>query len=115
MSIKTVHKSITRSGLVILAFVYLLLGATMFNRIEMKNNTELEKRVRLQCKQMQLKFNFSIRSLKDTERAINGLSELNNESWNYASALYFTVAVVTTIGYGNLTPLTKSGKTLCML
>ncbi|KAK3775800.1 hypothetical protein RRG08_047988 [Elysia crispata] len=37
-----------------------------------------------------------------------------DQSWSYATALLFCVAVVTTIGYGDIVPTTPEGKVACM-
>lgn len=38
-----------------------------------------------------------------------------NYNWRFSSSLLFVTSLVTTIGYGNLTPLTTVGKTVCIL
>lgn len=34
----------------------------------------------------------------------------DEENWSFGQSVLFTVTVVTTIGYGHVTPLTKNGK-----
>lgn len=38
----------------------------------------------------------------------------NVEGWNYFNSIYFVVVTITTIGYGDLVPVTIAGKSLTM-
>nr|XP_022905867.1 potassium channel subfamily K member 1-like isoform X1 [Onthophagus taurus] len=38
----------------------------------------------------------------------------NQPNWSFAQSLFFSTTVVTTIGYGHVTPLSRSGKIFCI-
>lgn len=44
-----------------------------------------------------------------------GMVEDSGGSWDFTSSLLFVASIVTTIGYGHVTPLTHAGKVACML
>ncbi|XP_064642148.1 potassium channel subfamily K member 18-like isoform X2 [Lineus longissimus] len=43
-----------------------------------------------------------------------GVTNPNNTKWSFKAALFFTATVVSTVGYGHITPVTKSGRIFCM-
>ncbi|CAJ0580958.1 unnamed protein product, partial [Mesorhabditis spiculigera] len=48
----------------------------------------------------------------ETDEAVYGEEE---HSWTYTTALFFTATLLTTIGYGNLVPVTLWGRMFCVL
>ncbi|XP_046985563.1 potassium channel subfamily K member 1-like [Schistocerca americana] len=58
--------------------------------------------------------------IEEVVRASNrGVSAAKNASgepnWSFGQSLFFSSTVVTTIGYGHVTPLSKGGKVFCMI
>ncbi|XP_003373267.1 putative fibronectin type III domain protein [Trichinella spiralis] len=51
--------------------------------------------------------------LQPNEISLNELIHPGQE-WNFAAALFFVLTTLTTIGYGDVTPLTKEGRIFCI-
>uniref|UniRef100_A0A1A9WNG5 Potassium channel domain-containing protein n=1 Tax=Glossina brevipalpis TaxID=37001 RepID=A0A1A9WNG5_9MUSC len=106
-------------------FAYLIMGAVTIHIIEVP--TEKNKRREI----YELRDNFLEmypqildNDLEDFLAAVIqannvGISPLRNASkdlnWNFGQAILFTTSVVTTIGYGRVTPLSDSGKMFCII
>lgn len=71
--------------------------------------------------------NYSCIIESDLERLIAKVVEANNRgvsasknissepNWSFGQSFFFAATVVTTIGYGHVTPLSEAGKTFCVL
>ncbi|KAM3956442.1 potassium channel subfamily K member 1 [Aphomia sociella] len=106
-------------------FVYLVSGAFVFSALE----APLENQIRLDV--IRAKQDFMVKHpgvtdddletlLDEVVRASNrGVSASRNSSggpnWSFGQSLFFSSTVVTTIGYGHVTPLSKPGKLFCMV
>lgn len=40
---------------------------------------------------------------------------MNSDLWNYKNAFFFAATIVTTVGYGNVYPITIAGKVFTVL
>ncbi|XP_023945062.2 potassium channel subfamily K member 1 isoform X2 [Bicyclus anynana] len=105
--------------------LYLTMGATVFQTLEGREERATEERL------ARLKTDFLIDHpcladddletlLDEVVRASNrGVSASRNVSggpnWSFGQSLFFSSTVVTTIGYGHVTPLSKPGKLFCMV
>ncbi|XP_063908949.1 potassium channel subfamily K member 1-like isoform X2 [Zophobas morio] len=105
--------------------IFLVLGATVFSAIE--SPEELQKVQDLR----KLRADFLKNHPSVTDQALEeliseivkasnrGVSAARNASgepnWSFGQSLFFSSTVVTTIGYGHVTPLSRSGKIFCML
>ncbi|XP_059057395.1 potassium channel subfamily K member 1-like [Achroia grisella] len=110
---------------IIFYFAYLVSGAFVFSALE----APLENQIRLEV--IRAKQDFMVKHpdvtdddletlLEEVVRASNrGVSASRNSSggpnWSFGQSLFFSSTVVTTIGYGHVTPLSKPGKMFCMI
>ncbi|XP_065225012.1 potassium channel subfamily K member 1-like isoform X1 [Planococcus citri] len=110
--------------------MYLITGALMFAALE----SPMERKAQYKAKEKLTQFLMehsciSKKELNDLltvalEANNNGVSFEGNDSyaypssesnWSFSQALFFTVTILTTIGYGRITPRTTAGKIFCIL
>ncbi|XP_061113112.1 potassium channel subfamily K member 16-like [Conger conger] len=110
--------------LVLLHFLYLLLGATVFQLLE--RDAESSNRNQFQVEKLHFLMNYSCLDKEALEQFVqvildaweNGVNPSGNSTnpsnWDFSSSFFFAGTVVTTIGYGNLSPSTSSGQVFCV-
>uniref|UniRef100_A0A3P9ISX1 Potassium channel subfamily K member 4 n=1 Tax=Oryzias latipes TaxID=8090 RepID=A0A3P9ISX1_ORYLA len=107
--------------------LYLVLGAVVFRTLEIPNERKIQEESEKQLSRVREHFlgNFSCvepESLMDflqkVEEVIEGLGSSSNETsftkWDLASAFFFSGTIITTIGFGNISPQTDGGKLFCI-
>ncbi|KAG5857970.1 hypothetical protein ANANG_G00025110 [Anguilla anguilla] len=117
--------NVSWTGLLLLAhFLYLLLGATIFQMLE--REAESNNRNHFQLEKLHFLMNYScldgaalekfVQVILDAwEKGVNPSGNSTNPSnWDFSSSFFFAGTVVTTIGYGNLSPSTTSGQVFCV-
>ncbi|XP_070579152.1 potassium channel subfamily K member 4-like [Ptychodera flava] len=121
-------------------FIYLFLGAAVFQALESTNGSssaqsdvgrlggdQLDQLSRVNFSQLKKQWdNYTCldddaidRLIIDVLTAVNVSAsprsdETSPPDWDYDSAFFFALTVVTTIGYGNITPSTRAGRTFCV-
>ncbi|XP_056151601.1 potassium channel subfamily K member 16-like [Lampris incognitus] len=105
-------------------FTYLLAGATVFQILEReaesnnRNHFQLEKLLFLAnytCLDGPALEKFVQVILDAWEKGVNPSGNSTNPSnWDFSSSFFFAGTVVTTIGYGNLSPSTVCGQVFCV-
>uniref|UniRef100_H2ZBT0 Potassium channel domain-containing protein n=1 Tax=Ciona savignyi TaxID=51511 RepID=H2ZBT0_CIOSA len=118
----------TLGCLIVAYFIYLLLGAAVFSAIE--GPIELQN-----CRESQRILDEAIKNLRNgnlTENRLRYLVETmalfyengiplsqniscENRNWNFQSAFFFAGTIVTTIGYGHITPSTRGSRAFCII
>ncbi|XP_041979910.1 potassium channel subfamily K member 1-like isoform X1 [Aricia agestis] len=110
---------------IVFYFSYLISGALVFSALE----TPLENQIYLEVIRAKQDFLAKHPTVLDEEletlleqvvRASGqGVSSSKNvtggPNWSFGQSLFFSSTVVTTIGYGHVTPLTRTGKLFCMV
>lgn len=101
---------------IVATFTYLLIGATIFDALE--SNQENEKLKELNKEEFKLKQEFNISDnefIQLQDILIEYHSYKGLPQWKFIGSFYFSLTVITTIGYGHSTPQTIQGKLFCML
>ncbi|KAK5650321.1 hypothetical protein RI129_001350 [Pyrocoelia pectoralis] len=105
--------------------VFLISGAAIFSILE----SPVEEQFRDRMRMVRQKFLETHPSVSDDElesliteivlASNRGVSAIKNASgtpnWSFGQSLFFSSTVITTIGYGHVTPLSRSGKIFCVL
>ncbi|XP_044737894.1 potassium channel subfamily K member 1-like [Chrysoperla carnea] len=110
---------------VVFYLLYLTAGALIFSTIETPPENQLRNDLRV------MKMNFLTQHPCVSDEALEklitevvaasnrGVSAANNVSgspnWSFGQSLFFSSTVITTIGYGHVTPLSQEGKIFCMI
>jgi len=107
--------------------LYLVIGASIFSAIEGPQEKTLVKALReqrddfLKAHQMCLKEadleEFIVKIVQATNRGISAVRNVtsSNPNWSFGQSLFFAGTVITTIGYGRVTPLSEAGKAFCVM
>lgn len=120
------EKSTVRLLMFIVAYmIYLCIGSLIFATIEAPvEEQEIADLKRLrsefldnnQCVDDRELEDYVVRLIKATRHGIRPVENVTTfPNWNFASAFLFSGTLVTTIGYGDIAPLTNSGKVFAIV
>lgn len=113
------EKGRTLLYLFLLWLIYLIVGVFIFRAVEHDGDKEPDKSEEAQLEKVKgnimAKYNISESEFNDIVQQIQTASSSNaGPEWNYHEAVSFVIQLVTTIGYGNITPVTTGGRVLCI-
>ncbi|KAK9871370.1 hypothetical protein WA026_011627 [Henosepilachna vigintioctopunctata] len=104
---------------------FLALGAWIFSSIETPEEVQKVKELRnLRASFMKNHECVEDQALEDlikevvaaSNRGVSAIRNATGESnWSFGQSFFFTSTVLTTIGYGHVTPLSRAGKIFCMV
>uniref|UniRef100_A0A672HJP2 2P domain potassium channel Talk-1 n=1 Tax=Salarias fasciatus TaxID=181472 RepID=A0A672HJP2_SALFA len=122
---KLAQVKVSRTALLALAyFTYLLFGATIFQMLE--REAENNNRNHFQLEKLHFLANYTcldgpalekfVQVILDAwEKGVNPSGNSTNPTnWDFSSSFFFAGTVITTIGYGNLSPSTVTGQVFCV-
>ncbi|XP_071502145.1 TWiK family of potassium channels protein 7-like isoform X1 [Diadema antillarum] len=132
------HHCLTNGGLIIFLIAYTCMGAVVFQRLEgpaEENAVETTRLERLDHRNLFLRKMKNISHWADVDesqwwrRASRHLKGYEDEldvvvlrdkekfqsSWNFYGSMFFATTILTTIGYGNIAPVTPGGRVFCMV
>ena len=101
-------------SLIVCIFTFLLVGAAIFDALESDFEAEDLRRLMTNKAHFMNKYNISDDDFKQMSVLIKQLIPHNARQWKFAGAFYYSVTVMTTIGYGHSTPRTWAGKAFTM-
>ncbi|XP_074528786.1 potassium channel subfamily K member 4 isoform X1 [Halichoeres trimaculatus] len=114
----------TLLGILTGVLLYLVLGAVVFRALEAP--LEMDKHVQLQDVRREFLMNFTCIGPENLQRLIEevvdamgaGVDPNSNSTfvsqWDLASAFFFSGTIITTIGFGNISPKTEYGQLFCI-
>ncbi|XP_068948173.1 potassium channel subfamily K member 16-like [Petaurus breviceps papuanus] len=108
-------------------FIYLLLGSLIFQALE----TDFERELKTSVYEMKAAFLRKLDDLtpEDVEQFVENLThavrrgvyplgnatEVEHNNWDFSNSFFFVGSIVSTIGYGTLSPKTAGGQIFCVI
>lgn len=109
------RQNVRTLSLIVCTFTYLLVGAAVFDALE--SQYESERRETLLREEMKLRQRYNITDQDFSKLQWNvrkNVPYYAGIQWKFSGSFYFSLVVITVIGYGHSTPQTVSGKVFCM-
>lgn len=106
--------------------LYLFIGAAIFSSIEYANEKEIIDNLKSKRQDFLQKHSpclndsdleqFIWKIIEANNRGISAIENLTVEpNWSFGQAVFFSGTVLTTIGYGHVSPLSPGGKVFCII
>ncbi|XP_028848202.1 potassium channel subfamily K member 3 [Denticeps clupeoides] len=109
------RQNVRTLALIICTFSYLLIGASVFDGLESKNESVQKRKLDQRKYDLMRKFGINKAGFDELEKVVQQLKPHKaGVQWKFAGSFYFAITVITTIGYGHAAPSTDSGKLFCM-
>ncbi|XP_076463914.1 potassium channel subfamily K member 1-like isoform X2 [Babylonia areolata] len=114
-------------ALTIFHVLYLIIGAAIFAAIEGPGETKVKRELRLTRQEFKAQIRhcatdeeleqFIEKVVKAANRGVSATRNvtMSEPNWSFGQAFFFATTVLTTIGYGRVTPLSDAGKAFCII
>ncbi|XP_076442933.1 potassium channel subfamily K member 2-like [Babylonia areolata] len=112
-------------GLSVLLLIYILVGALVFSALEYQKFTPpdirqmtffqefLANHSSMEAAELEEFARKVVTACREEEGVVGNTTEQDN-GWTYDNSVFFTITVVSTIGFGHITPKTTGGKVFCI-
>uniref|UniRef100_A0A8C5HH03 Potassium channel domain-containing protein n=1 Tax=Gouania willdenowi TaxID=441366 RepID=A0A8C5HH03_GOUWI len=122
----TVMKWKTVSAIFFLVVLYLIIGATVFKALEQPHESDQKLAILTQklrfltknaCVNSSELENLVKQVVSAVRAGVNPSGSLSNQTslWDLSSSFFFAGTVITTIGFGNISPHTEGGRIFCII
>lgn len=107
--------------LFLLWFIYLMVGMFIFRAVELDDKPDPEQSKPQLLENIKdnitAKYNMSEAEFDSIVKQVEAASLASSDGpeWSYRESISFVVQLVTTIGYGNITPVTTGGRAFCII
>ncbi|CAF0738019.1 unnamed protein product [Didymodactylos carnosus] len=91
-------------------FIYLIIGATIFDKLESKHEDVLRDKYEKNVSPFQRQHNMSKSDFDRLTTIILKNYQYKRKQWQFFGSFYYSTVVLTLVGYGHATPATRSGK-----
>ncbi|XP_023662645.1 potassium channel subfamily K member 2-like isoform X2 [Paramormyrops kingsleyae] len=123
-TITTVMRWKTVSAIFLLVVVYLIIGATVFKALEQPH--EIAQKEAIETTKLKFLASHSCVNLSALEElvqqvvlairtGVNPSASNQTSLWDLSSSFFFAGTVITTIGFGNISPHTEGGRAFCII
>lgn len=93
------RQNVRTLALIICTFIYLLVGAAVFDALESKKETTQKKKVYDRKQELRNKYNLTKLNFDELEEVVLQLKPHKaGLQWKFAGSFYFAITVITTIG-----------------
>ncbi|CAH1791764.1 unnamed protein product [Owenia fusiformis] len=104
---------------------YIVIGASILSAVEGPLEQHLKQHLKTVRKKFLTQFpcvpdaeleNFIVEVIEANNRGVSAVANVTKDpNWSFGQSLFFACTILTTIGYGHVTPLSEGGKVFCIV
>uniref|UniRef100_A0A224YW85 Potassium channel subfamily K member 1 n=1 Tax=Rhipicephalus zambeziensis TaxID=60191 RepID=A0A224YW85_9ACAR len=106
-------------------FLFIVIGASIFSTIEAPHENSVIRKLRAKraafleehpCVKDEALESFIVEIVRAHENRVSPVKNVTSDpNWSFGHSFFFSSTIITTIGYGNITPLSTGGKIFCIV